>query len=191
MKTLSLIIAFVIGILTINAQTEKAQDITVSINNFANNNGKALVALHTKNDFMKGKGIQSTESVIENGKVTVTFKDVQPGEYAIVVLHDENENYRMDFEDTGMPKENYAMSNNPISYGPPKFEDAKFEAEKDFRFDFTFTLNSNNEIVVLNVDSSRKDIKDYIRKKVNNRKIKTPDIKNDIYKMPITVKIRS
>ena len=71
------------------------------------------------------------------------------------------------------------------------FDDAKFEAEKDFRVNFTFTFNTKGEIVVLNVDSSRKDIKDYIRKNVNNMKLETPGIQNHIYKIPITVKIIS
>lgn len=32
----------------------------------------------------------------------------------------------MDFEPSGMPMENYGMSNNVVSYGPPTFEDGKF-----------------------------------------------------------------
>jgi len=71
------------------------------------------------------------------------------------------------------------------------FEDAKFEVVKDFRANFTFTFNIKGEIVVLNIDSSKKGIKDYIRKNANNINLETPDIQNHIYKMPITVKIIS
>lgn len=127
MKTLSIIIALVLGTFLSTAQTEKTQDITVTINNVVNNNGKVLIGLHNVETFMKSESIQSAESKIENGKVVVTFKNVIPGTYAILALHDENENYRMDFQESGMPKEAYAMSNNPVSYGPPRFEDAKFE----------------------------------------------------------------
>ncbi|MEH6512268.1 MAG: DUF2141 domain-containing protein [Maribacter arcticus] len=42
------------------------------------------------------------------------------------VLHDANENQRMEFEANGIPIENYAMSNNPMLMGPPRFEDVKF-----------------------------------------------------------------
>ena len=76
---------------------------------------------------MKTQAIQGTASKIKDGKVSYTFKNVTPGVYAILALHDENDNNRMDYEDSGMPKEAYAMSNNPMSYGPPRFEDAKFE----------------------------------------------------------------
>ena len=34
----------------------------------------------------------------------------------------------MDFESNGIPKENYGVSNNQMNlYGPPLWEDAKFE----------------------------------------------------------------
>ncbi len=63
---------------------------------------------------------------------------VKPGAYAIMVLHDENENNRMDFEN-GMPQENYGMSNNPLYYGPPNFSEAKFEVtNKNLNFDVRF-----------------------------------------------------
>ena len=127
MKTLSLIIALLVGILFTNAQEEKTQDITVTIDNVLNNNGKVLIALHSSETFMKAQAIQGTATEIENGTVSYTFKNVTPGVYAILALHDENENNRMDYADSGMPKEAYAMSNNPISYGPPRFEIAKFE----------------------------------------------------------------
>lgn len=127
MKTLSIIIALVLGTFFSTAQAEKTHDITVKINNVVNNNGKVLIGLHNAETFMKNESIQSAESKIENGRVVVTFKNVIPGTYAILALHDENENYRMDFQESGMPKEAYAMSNNPVSYGPPRFEDAKFE----------------------------------------------------------------
>ncbi|GAL71886.1 hypothetical protein JCM19302_1326 [Jejuia pallidilutea] len=123
-----------------NAQTEKSGNtITVTIENITNNNGSVLLSLHTKNTFMKGAGIKNEKSKIENGTVTVTFKNVAPGTYAIMALHDENENNSMDFDDSGMPKESYGMSNNPMSYGPPQFAYAKFEmTSKDLEMDIRF-----------------------------------------------------
>lgn len=100
--------------------------ITVTVENAKNDNGKILIDLHTQDTFLKGKGIESLESKVENGKATFTFKNVTPGEYALLVLHDENENYTMDFETNGMPKESYGTSNNSMSFGPPQFNEAKF-----------------------------------------------------------------
>ncbi len=125
-KTFSIAILLFLTSLFCFSQESETYTITVSIDNVKNNNGKVMLGLHSADTFMKGQGIQNAESKIEDGKITVTFENVEPGNYAILALHDENENNRMDFEN-GTPIESYGMSNNPMSYGPPQYNDAKFE----------------------------------------------------------------
>jgi len=127
MRTLSLFIALVISTTLSFAQTEKTQDITVTIENISNSRGHVIIGLHTAATFMKSDGIQKVESKIKDGKVVVTFKNVTPGQYALLALHDENDNKQMDFEPNGMPLESYGLSNNPMLMGPPTFTDGKFE----------------------------------------------------------------
>jgi len=127
MKTLSLFIALIISTTLSFAQTEKGQDITVTIENISNSRGHVIIGLHTVDSFMKSNGIQNAESKVKDGKVVVTFKNVTPGHYALLALHDENDNKRMDFEPNGMPLESYGISNNPMLMGPPTFTDGKFE----------------------------------------------------------------
>jgi len=136
MKTLTLIIALVVSVNFSNAQdTKKGQTITVTIENITNNNGHIVLGLHTEDTFMKGQGIASAQSKIVDGKITVTFENVAVGTYAILALHDENDNKKMDFQTNGMPKESYGMSNNPVNYGPPQFATAKFELNvEDLKF---------------------------------------------------------
>jgi hypothetical protein len=67
----------------------------------------------------------------------------------------------------------------------------EFGEVRNFTVNFSFTFNSKGEIIVLSVDSNREDIKDYIRKTINYKKLQNPGIKNEIYKMPINVKIIS
>lgn len=113
--------------------------ITVSIDNVLNDNGVVSFALHTKETFMKGAGVASAQSKIKDGKVTVTFKNVEPGEYAIIALHDENENNQMDYQANGMPKEAYGSSNNPMTFGPPQFGESKFTvADKNLDLQIRF-----------------------------------------------------
>ncbi len=131
MKTLVKLIVFLFTITVSNAQETAGQTITVTVDNISNTNGKVMISLHTSETFMKGPGIQNAESKIENGTVSVTFNNVVPGTYAIMALHDENENNRMDFEDTGMPKEAFGSSNNPMNFGPPQFVDSKFEVAQE------------------------------------------------------------
>jgi uncharacterized protein (DUF2141 family) len=129
MKNLILTFALALTTLFSFSQEDKGITISVTIDNVKNDTGKVMLALHTSETFMKGKGIKNTETEIKDGKVTITFENVLPGDYAIMALHDENENGRMDFQDNGMPLESYGISNNVMSFGPPVYDDAKFKVE--------------------------------------------------------------
>ncbi|UCD60886.1 MAG: DUF2141 domain-containing protein [Flavobacteriaceae bacterium] len=129
MKTLALLISLFITALIANAQDAKSITLTVTIENVASNEGQILTALHTKDTFMKGPGIQNIKSEAKPGSISFIFEDVKPGAYAISSMHDINENQRMDFQDNGMPKESYAMSGSELIMGPPAFQDVKFEVD--------------------------------------------------------------
>jgi len=102
--------------------------INVTVPNVSGNEGVVLFAMYNSNEkFIKRETMATKVGNIENGAVTVSFQNVAPGTYAIVCLHDKNGNGRMDFTPEGMPSEDYSTSNNVITMGPPKFEDAKFE----------------------------------------------------------------
>ncbi|WP_299117986.1 DUF2141 domain-containing protein [uncultured Winogradskyella sp.] len=119
-----------------------AQDgitITVTVDNVANNDGVVSMALHTQNTFMKAAPVQGKTSKIENNKVTITFENVTPGEYAVLGSHDANNNGKMDFRENGMPLEAYGASNNVMNFGPPQFADAKFTvADKNLELNIRF-----------------------------------------------------
>lgn len=132
MKTLTLIVSLIFSTTFIQAQDSlKTYHINVKIDNALSDKGSMLLGLHNENTFMKGKGLKSMKSKIVDGKVEVTFKNITPGTYAILVFHDANDNEKMDFDTTGMPLESYGMSNNPMLYGPPSFPDAKFTLENE------------------------------------------------------------
>ncbi|MBW8243948.1 DUF2141 domain-containing protein [Muricauda oceani] len=139
MKTLTLVLSlFLVSIAGI-AQEKTGVDITVTIDNITNDEGKVLAGLHTEETFMKGPGVQNLQSAIADGKVTLTFTNVAPGTYAIMAMHDANENNRMDYESNGMPKEGYGMSGNDMTMGPPTFNSAKFTVgEEDMEFTIRF-----------------------------------------------------
>ncbi|MEL6918287.1 MAG: DUF2141 domain-containing protein [Bacteroidota bacterium] len=139
MKTLGLLLGLIFTGLIATAQENKGVTLTVTIENVLNDQGKVLASLHTDQTFMKGAGLVDLSATAKKGELTMTFENVEPGTYAIMVMHDENENKRMDFEDNGMPKENYGMSGNAMSMGPPSFDTAKFEvADEDMAFTIRF-----------------------------------------------------
>ncbi|AZQ44752.1 DUF2141 domain-containing protein [Nonlabens ponticola] len=135
MKTFILSILFLATtVFTAQGQEETVNDgytLTVTVPNARSNDGKMMFSLNTKNDFMRAAPFKSDSVAIVDGVATVTFKNVPAGEYAVMVLHDKNENMQMDFENNGMPKEDYGMSNNPMSMGPPSWADAKFDVTDD------------------------------------------------------------
>lgn len=131
MKTFALTFFIIFSSLLSFAQEDTSQNITVTINNVKNNTGKVMLTLHNETTFLKSDGIQNIETKIENGKVKATFKAIPSGTYAILILHDENENKAMDFDTNRMPLESYGMSNNPLSYGPPQYHEAKFELKNE------------------------------------------------------------
>ena len=134
MKKFTLTIA-----LLVSAFIAQAQTVTVTLDNVLNDKGNIIAALHSADTFMKDEGIKNAEVKATKGVMTITFEDVKPGEYAIMVLHDANENKRMDFQQNGMPLENYGTSNNVMAMGPPQFKDAKFEVtDKDVDLNIKF-----------------------------------------------------
>lgn len=60
-------------------------------------------------------------------RLEIRFTGVKPGDYAIALLHDENNNGKADRAMGMMPKEGYGFSRDaPVNMAPPKFKDAVF-----------------------------------------------------------------
>jgi uncharacterized protein (DUF2141 family) len=130
MKTILVTIALSFTTYFLTAQTEAETDsegttITITVP-LHSNEGMVRVGLYDASNFMQ-KPLVGADSEIIDLKATVSFKNVIPGEYAVILYHDKNNNNQMDFDPNGMPLEMYGMSNNPMSYGPPQWIDAKFE----------------------------------------------------------------
>lgn len=71
---------------------------------------------------------RSTVEVQNLSEVTVTFKNIPQGKYAIAVFLDENDNYRIDRNLFGIPIEKYGFSNNLLpALRPATFEESVFE----------------------------------------------------------------
>jgi uncharacterized protein (DUF2141 family) len=77
----------------------------------------------------KGKEYKGKEVEVTGQTVVYTFKDVSFGTYAIAIFHDTNSNGKLDKNFLGIPKEDYAFSNNVFgALGlPPSFKDASFK----------------------------------------------------------------
>lgn len=62
-------------------------------------------------------------------EVRLTVPDLHPGPYAVSVIHDENDNRRLDKSVVGIPTEGVGFSRNPrLLFGPPAFGKVRFDA---------------------------------------------------------------
>lgn len=66
-------------------------------------------------------------SVHAQAGMVIEFEGVQPGTYAIALLHDENGNGRADRVLSMIPREGFGFSRDaPVRMGPPGFDQAAF-----------------------------------------------------------------
>lgn len=99
--------------------------IEVTVKNIKELKGTIRVGLfNSEKDFLEkpvdGKIVKASKK-----EVTVTFENLKAGNYAVSVIHDENENNELDSNFMGIPKEGYGFSNNAMgTFGPPSFDDA-------------------------------------------------------------------
>lgn len=131
MKTLAILLALFVGSLMYAQNTEsptevKTGTITVDVPNVSSDQGEILFALYTEDNFLNQQPKFHAMSKIKDGHAVGVFENVPAGTYAVVFFHDKNSNTKMDFETNGMPIEDYGTSGT-TSYGPPMWNDTKFE----------------------------------------------------------------
>lgn len=86
--------------------------------------------------FMKKPFLQSSGPIANDGEFTATFAAVPEGDYAVVVVHDENNNATLDRGFLGFGGESYAFSNgaSPL-FGWPDFKDVEFRVDHSVELD--------------------------------------------------------
>ena len=118
--------------------TSGNQEITVTVVNATTDNWKVSFALYDQITFMKTP-LKGASTKIIQGKSTVTFKNIAQGEYSVICFHDKNNNGKIDFNENGMPLEDYGASNNNMDFGPPSFLDSNFTViEEDVSLEIKF-----------------------------------------------------
>lgn len=127
MKTIATLVLLFLAT-QLQAQQANNSSITVTVENLKSDDGKVIASLFTEENFLKSQPVRSTTAEVVNGKATLTFEDIPAGTYGITAFHDQNGNNSMDFEASGMPLEDYGISNNKFNpYGPPVWSDARFD----------------------------------------------------------------
>ncbi len=107
-----------------------AGSIHVTVDHLRNTKGHLLLSLYNSSDGFPGdaqKAVRKERVSISGSAVTVDFDNLPAGDYAVAILHDENDDGKMNTTFIGLPKEGYGFSNDAMgTFGPPSFRKASF-----------------------------------------------------------------
>lgn len=106
-----------------------AADLTVTVTDIRAVTGKLRVVLVNSEAAWKDEAAPiARQAIAVNGaEATLRFADLEPGHYAVLVTHDENDNSKFDTNFVGMPVEGYGFSNNPQVMRRATFDEARFD----------------------------------------------------------------
>ena len=129
-------------LLLTGALLQAQNTVEVTMTHFSNNDGKARVGLYnTATDFLE-KEFRTQETTIVDQTAQVVFSDLPDGTYAISCYHDEDNNGALNMRFGMIPAEDYGCSNNARGFfGPPQWDDARFEVKNGVAKQLTIRLN--------------------------------------------------
>jgi uncharacterized protein (DUF2141 family) len=126
----SALVLTVVGIITLPspAQVRQSSQLKVEIDGLKNQRGQVCLSLFASSRGFPSnvdKALQNRCVAITAKPLSITFENLQPGSYAVAVLHDTNSDNKVNRNVLGIPVEGFGFSGNPlIRTGPPKFNDA-------------------------------------------------------------------
>lgn len=125
MKTVVVLLCLLIG----NSALALVGDLQLQITNLRSNKGSILISVFKGSDgFPKDpmKAIKKMRVNISQAN-KIVIKDLDYGDYAVAMVHDENNNGMIDTGLFGIPKEGIGFSRNPgINFGPPDYNESAF-----------------------------------------------------------------
>lgn len=122
MKRLALLLALLSG-----AAASHAADLSIRVDGARAAQGAIRVALFDSAERFLKRPLQTASAPARDGATTLEIKDLAPGQYALAVYHDANDNGKLDQNMMGIPVEATGFSNGVLgNMGPPAFEAARF-----------------------------------------------------------------
>ena len=133
---LMVLIQIVFGLYLFAEETSEEKKLTVEITNVISEEGQIILAIYNSSENYD-KRIAFQEVKVKPEIDTVIFEtNVPDGEYLVMLVHDINNNGKLDTSFIGMPKEPVGLSNYDGKGIPGKFKKHKF------------SVNENTEIII-------------------------------------------
>jgi len=124
-----------LGFSPLNSPAVDGHSLTILVTGLRDQAGRLELSLYrTEQDWLqKDKAFRHISIPVKPGDMRVSLRDLQYGEYAISMFHDENDNGKFDMRwlPWPKPKEGAGSSNNIQRNGPPRYEDARFLFSQD------------------------------------------------------------
>jgi len=139
MRNLTIVISSFLLLLIITSfsnQAEKTFSLTVNVEKLRNSEGIVQFALYNKEGSIPDENFKKCYKIVKanivNGSSTITFHSIPSGKYAVNILHDENNNSKID-KGFILPKEDIGFSNfKTIGLSnKPSFLKASFDFNSD------------------------------------------------------------
>jgi uncharacterized protein (DUF2141 family) len=108
-----------------------AYDLTVEVLDARSDKGMVAGALYGSDATWLKQMLQG-ERQPAGPRAVLVYRNLQPGHYALSLLHDENGNGALDRNVAGTPTERYGFSRDAVGrMGPPAFADAAVDLQGD------------------------------------------------------------
>lgn len=110
-------------------------ELLVEVTGFENLDGDIAIAIYNSSETFNSETIYYRDTVlaVNANSMTVHFESMDPGTYAISILHDADQSGDMEMGGflNLLPQEGFGFSNNPeIGFSEPEFNDCQFELEE-------------------------------------------------------------
>ncbi|MEI6851609.1 MAG: DUF2141 domain-containing protein [Bacteroidota bacterium] len=134
MKKILSLFVIVLFAFSVSAQPEKQETksetgtLLVLVRGFKSTEGSLRVALFNKGEtFPDSDAYKTSITEISANEELIKFENLPYGDYAVAVIHDINNDAKLDKNILGIPTEGYGFSNNAMGkYGPPTFLQSSF-----------------------------------------------------------------
>ena len=116
-------------------QDQETGTIIIQLDDLKNQDGVILISLYADEEGFPDEweiAFRSEIVPITSDSMEITLDEIPHGTYGLAVVHDENENMKLDTNFLGIPREGYGFSNNARGrFGPPSFADVLFTLDSD------------------------------------------------------------
>jgi uncharacterized protein (DUF2141 family) len=128
-----IVTALALSLVLTGARAADAATLTVTATGLTPQQGQIFVSLFDgEKQYLEKSLMRLNEPVGESGSLDVSFEGLAPGDYAVSVFYDEDNDGELDTGLFRIPKERVGFSNNARGkFGPAKWKHTKFRVDQD------------------------------------------------------------